>query len=75
MISAAIEMLSTPGELLEWIARMRREGGKPVGVKITVGGPGFADELASQFLADCEGARELDREAEARVGVEVTHDR
>jgi glutamate synthase (ferredoxin) len=33
--------------LLEWVARMRETGGKPVGVKISVGGPGFADELCA----------------------------
>jgi glutamate synthase (ferredoxin) len=33
--------------LLDWVARMRETGGKPVGVKISVGGPGFADELCA----------------------------
>jgi len=33
-------------DLLDWIARLRREGGKPVGVKIVIGGPGMLEELA-----------------------------
>ncbi len=33
-------------ELFDWIARMREEGGKPVGIKVVVGGPGSLDELA-----------------------------
>lgn len=49
------EIFSTPDELLEWVARMRREGGKPVGVKLTVGGPGFADELAATIASRGEG--------------------
>ncbi len=34
-------------DLLDWVARMRREGGKPVGLKIVVGGPGSCDDLAA----------------------------
>jgi len=33
-------------DVLDWVARMRSESGKPVGIKIVVGGPGAADELA-----------------------------
>jgi glutamate synthase domain-containing protein 2 len=40
-------MLSSVDETLAWIERMRELGGKPVGVKIVVGGPGSADELAA----------------------------
>jgi glutamate synthase (ferredoxin) len=32
-------------DLLDHVARMRREGGKPVGLKVVVGGPGSLDEL------------------------------
>lgn len=34
-------------DVLDWVARMRREGGKPVGLKVVVGGPGSLDELAA----------------------------
>ena len=33
-------------DLLDHVACMRREGGKPVGLKVVVGGPGSLDELA-----------------------------
>lgn len=33
-------------DLLDWIAQLRRRGGKPVGMKLVVGGPGSLDELA-----------------------------
>ncbi|MEM7411106.1 MAG: FMN-binding glutamate synthase family protein [Myxococcota bacterium] len=39
-------MISDVDDLFEWIARLRQEGGKPVGIKIVVGGPGSVDELA-----------------------------
>ena len=41
------EMFATLDEALDHIARMREEGGKPVGVKVVIGGPGFLDELAA----------------------------
>lgn len=36
---------------LDHVARMRSEGGKPVGIKIVVGGPGSLDELAQAIAA------------------------
>jgi len=39
-------MLATVEDVLDHIVSMREVGGKPVGLKIVVGGPGFADELA-----------------------------
>jgi len=38
-------------DALDHVARMREEGGKPVGLKIVVGGPGFVDELAAAIAA------------------------
>jgi glutamate synthase (ferredoxin) len=40
-------MLSSLDDVLDWIDRMRERSGKPVGVKIVVGGPGSADGLAA----------------------------
>ncbi len=40
-------MFSDLDDVLEHVARMRAEGGKPVGLKVVVGGPGFLDELAA----------------------------
>ncbi len=34
-------------DVLDWVKRMRAEGGKPVGLKVVVGGPGSLDELAA----------------------------
>jgi glutamate synthase domain-containing protein 2 len=39
-------MLRTLDELLDHVARMREAAGKPVGIKVVIGGPGFLDELA-----------------------------
>jgi glutamate synthase domain-containing protein 2 len=48
-------MFSTLDEALDHVARMREEGGKPVGIKIVVGGPGFVDELAAAIAARASG--------------------
>ncbi len=37
--------------MFDFIDRMREEGGKPIGIKIVMGGPDSADELAA-FLSD-----------------------
>ncbi len=42
-------------DVLDWVARMRSEGGKPVGLKVVVGGPGSCDELAAAMAARGEG--------------------
>ncbi len=41
--------------MLDHVARMRAEGGKPVGVKIVVGGPGSADGLAGALARRGDG--------------------
>ena len=41
--------------LLDHVARMRETGGKPVGVKIVVGGPGDADALAAAMARRGDG--------------------
>ncbi|MBW2393371.1 MAG: FMN-binding glutamate synthase family protein [Deltaproteobacteria bacterium] len=43
---ARFPMLSDLDDLFDWIDRMRQEGGKPIGVKLVVGGPGSLDEFA-----------------------------
>lgn len=43
------------GGMLDWIARMRALGGKPVGIKIVVGGPGSVDPLAQAIAAHGDG--------------------
>ncbi len=43
---ARFPMIHDIDDLFDWIARMREEGGKPVGLKVVVGGPGSLDELA-----------------------------
>jgi glutamate synthase (ferredoxin) len=48
-------MFSTLDDLLDWVARMRSEGGKPVGIKIVVGGPGSVNELAAAISRREEG--------------------
>ncbi len=45
----------TLDDVLDHVARMRAEGGKPVGVKIVVGGPGFLDEFAAAIAARGNG--------------------
>ena len=39
-------MLTDIDAVLDHVDRMRREGGKPVGIKVVIGGPRFLDELA-----------------------------
>ncbi len=41
--------------LLDHVARMRETGGKPVGVKVVVGGPGDADALAAAMARRGDG--------------------
>lgn len=48
-------MIGDVDDLLRHVARMRRVGGKPVGVKIVVGGPGSCDELAEAIARHGEG--------------------
>lgn len=48
-------MFETIDDALEWAARMRAEGGKPVGLKIVVGGPGSVDPLAQALAARDDG--------------------
>lgn len=43
---ARFPMIPDLDDLFDWIGRMREESGKPVGVKVVVGGPGSLDELA-----------------------------
>ncbi|MCP3987330.1 MAG: FMN-binding glutamate synthase family protein [bacterium] len=43
---ARFPMISDLDDLFEWMARMRQESGKPIGVKVVVGGPGSLDEFA-----------------------------
>jgi len=42
-------------DLLDHVARMRAEAGKPVGLKVVVGGPGSLDELAEAIARRDEG--------------------
>ena len=37
---ARFPMIHDIDELFDWIAQMRAEGGKPVGLKVVIGGPG-----------------------------------
>ncbi|MAE96139.1 MAG: hypothetical protein CL910_15910, partial [Deltaproteobacteria bacterium] len=48
-------MLRSIDELLDHVARMRAESGKPVGLKIVVGGPGSVDPLAEAIARHGEG--------------------
>lgn len=47
--------LATADDLVDFVLRMREAGGKPVGVKIVVGGPGSCDELARAIARRGEG--------------------
>jgi len=49
------EMFHDIEVLLDWVARMRREGGKPVGLKVVVGGPGSCDELVGAIARRGDG--------------------
>lgn len=42
-------------DVIDWVVRMRREAGKPVGLKVVVGGPGSLDELAAAIAWRGEG--------------------
>jgi glutamate synthase (ferredoxin) len=42
-------------EMLDHVSRMRSEGGKPVGIKVVVGGPGSAEELAGEIARRGDG--------------------
>lgn len=48
-------MLSSVDLLLDWVAQMREESQKPVGIKIVIGGPGAADELAAAMARRGDG--------------------
>ncbi|MDX1649307.1 MAG: FMN-binding glutamate synthase family protein [Myxococcota bacterium] len=48
-------LFHTVDELLDHVARMREEGGRPVGVKVVVGGPGSVDELAAAMASRGDG--------------------
>jgi len=41
--------------VFDWVARMREEGGRPVGIKIVIGGPGSADALAETLARRGDG--------------------
>ncbi len=48
-------MLHTLDELFDHVARMHEAGGKPVGIKVVVGGPGFLDEFAEKMAQRGDG--------------------
>jgi glutamate synthase domain-containing protein 2 len=48
-------IFSTLDAMLDHVARMRAESGKPVGIKIVVRGPGSTDELAEALARRGEG--------------------
>jgi len=48
-------MFHTLEESLDHVARMREEGGKPVGIKLVVGGPGSLDEFAQAMARRGDG--------------------
>jgi glutamate synthase domain-containing protein 2 len=48
-------MFDSVDGMLDWVARMRETGGKPVGVKLVMGGPGAADELAAAMARRGDG--------------------
>jgi glutamate synthase domain-containing protein 2 len=47
--------LGEPGALLDHVAQMRELTGKPVGLKIVIGGPGSADDLAAAIARRGDG--------------------
>jgi glutamate synthase domain-containing protein 2 len=49
------DMFACPDDGLDWVARMRSEVGRSVGLKIVVGGPGGADELVSAMARRGDG--------------------
>jgi len=48
-------MFATLDEALDHVARMREEGGKPVGIKVVMGGPGGLDELTEAMVRRGDG--------------------
>jgi glutamate synthase (ferredoxin) len=48
-------MFHTLDDAFDCVARMRQEGGKPVGLKVVMGGPGAADEIADAMVRRGEG--------------------
>lgn len=48
-------MLRSVDEALDHVARMREEGGKPVGIKLVMGGPGSLDEIAAAMRRRGDG--------------------
>ena len=48
-------MLHTLDELFDHVARMREAAGKPVGIKVVVGGPDFLDEFAEKMAQRGDG--------------------
>jgi glutamate synthase domain-containing protein 2 len=48
-------MFRSIDDAFDHVTRMRREGGKPVGIKIVIGGPGGADEIAAAMARRGDG--------------------
>ncbi|MBW2268064.1 MAG: FMN-binding glutamate synthase family protein [Deltaproteobacteria bacterium] len=48
-------MFHSLDDALDHVARMRERGGKPVGLKMVIGGPGFLDELATRMAQRGDG--------------------
>jgi len=48
-------MFRSLDDALDHVARMREEGGKPVGIKVVVGGPGGMDEIAAAMARRGDG--------------------
>jgi glutamate synthase domain-containing protein 2 len=48
-------MFRSLDDAFDHVARMREEGGKPVGIKIVVGGPGAVDEIAAAMARRGDG--------------------
>jgi glutamate synthase (ferredoxin) len=48
-------MLRSLDEALDHVAAMRERGGKPVGIKVVVGGPGFLDGLSAAMARRGDG--------------------
>jgi glutamate synthase (ferredoxin) len=48
-------MFRSLDDVLDHVARMRERGGKPVGLKMVIGGPGFLDEFAEAMARRDDG--------------------
>jgi hypothetical protein len=48
-------MFRSLDDVLDHVARMRERGGKPVGLKLVIGGPGFLDEFAEAMARRGDG--------------------